>query len=117
MPFHIEALQETHFEQLHHVFDAVCRERRFMAFTKAGPKDQTFAFYRSVLAGGHAHCVAVLDQRVVGWCDVLPQVGQMRSHTGVLGMGVALEERGKGVGKAWYLDDQHFNVHLMAKLQ
>ena len=163
MPLHIEALQETHFEQLHHVFDAVCRERRFMAFTEAGTKEQTFAYYRSVLAGGHAHFVAVRDKRVVGWCDVLPQVGQMRSHAGVLGMGVAVDERGQGVGKAliqaavakahtrglsrieltvhsdnqvaqalyrgvgfvqegtlrkaWHLDGQHFDVHLMAKLQ
>ena len=162
MPLHIQALQETHFEQLHHVFDAVCRERRFMAFTQAAPKEQTFAYYRNVLAGGHAHFVAVRDTQVVGWCDVLPQVGQMRLHAGVLGMGVAVGERGKGVGKAliyaavakaharglsrieltvhsenqvaqslyrsvgfvhegtlrkaWYLDGQHFDAHLMAKL-
>ena len=100
MPLQIEALQETHFEQLHHVFDAVCRERRFMAFTQAAPKEQTFAYYRNVLADGHAHFVATRDQRVIGWCDVLPQFGQMRSHAGVLGMGVAVDERGKGVGKA-----------------
>ena len=162
MPFKIEALQETHFEQLHCVFDAVCRERKFMAFTEAGHKEQTFAYYGNILAGGHAHFVAVQNQRVVGWCDVLPQVGQMRSHSGVLGMAVAVEQRGLGVGKAliqaavtkahtrglhrieltvhsenqvaqalyrsigfeqegtlrnaWYLDGQHFDVHLMAKL-
>ncbi len=162
MPLKIEALQETHFEQLHCVFDAVCRERKFMAFTEAGPKEQTFAYYGNILAGGHSHFVAVRNQQVVGWCDVLPQVGQMRSHSGVLGMAVAVEQRGLGVGKAliqaavakahtrgllrieltvqsenqvaqalyrsvgfeqegtlrnaWYLDGQHFDVHLMAKL-
>ena len=100
MPFHVEALQETHFEPLHHVFDAVCRERRFMAFTEAGPQEQTFTYYRNVLAGGHSHFVAMQEQRVVGWCDVLPQMGQMRSHAGVLGMGVAANARGQGVGKA-----------------
>jgi putative acetyltransferase len=100
MPFQLEALQEAHFERLHLLFDAVCRERRFMAFTEAAPREQTFEYYRNVVLGGHSHFVAVRDHQVLGWCDVLPLIGQMRSHAGVLGMGVSARERGKGVGKA-----------------
>ena len=99
MSVHLEPLQESHFERLHHLFDAVCRERRFMAFTEAGPKEQTFAYYRSILAGGHTHFVALRGTALVGWCDVLPHLGQMRAHVGTLGMAVASGERGKGVGK------------------
>lgn len=97
---HLEALQESHFERLHDVFDAVCRERRFMAFTEAAPIAQTFTYYRNVVSASHAHFVALHDARVLGWCDVLPVAGQMRAHVGTLGMGVVLEQRGKGVGKA-----------------
>ena len=43
MPVHLEPLREDHFERLHDLFDAVCREKRFMAFTQAGPREQTFA--------------------------------------------------------------------------
>lgn len=100
MPLQIEPLQSAHFEQLHGVFDSVCRERRFLAFTEAGPKEQTFKYYNRVVSGGHAHFVAVQESRVLGWCDVLPLFGQMRSHVGVLGIGVSASERGKGVGKA-----------------
>lgn len=100
MLFQLEPLQEAHFEQLHHLFDAVCRERRFLSFTEAGPKEQTFAYYREVVLSGHTHFVAVQDDQVVGWCDILPVIGQMRSHVGVLGLGVAAEARGKGVGRA-----------------
>lgn len=89
-----------HFESLHELFDAICKERRFLAFTEAGPKEQTFAYYRNIVAGGHSHFVAVHDQRVLGWCDVLPLFGQMRTHAGVLGMAVAAGERGKGLGRA-----------------
>lgn len=99
-PFHLEQLQEVHFEQLHALFDSVCRERRFLAFTEAGPKEQTFEYYRNVVSGGHSHFVAIREHEVLGWCDVLPLFGQMRSHVGVLGMGVSATERGKGVGKA-----------------
>lgn len=100
MSYLLEPLQETHFERLRLLFDAVCRERRFMAFTEAGPEEQTFEYYRNIVSGGHSHFVAVRDHQVLGWCDVLPLFGQMRKHVGVLGMGVAAGERGKGVGKA-----------------
>ena len=99
-PFHLEPLQEANFERLHALFDAVCRERRFLAFTEAGPKEQTFEYYSKIVSGGHAHFVAIQDSQVLGWCDVLPLFGQMRSHVGVLGMGVTAAERGKGVGNA-----------------
>jgi len=100
MSFRIEPLAEAHFERLHELFDAVCKERRFLAFTEAGPREQTYAYYRGVVAGGHSHFVAVQEQRLLGWCDVLPLFGQMRAHVGVLGMAVATSERGKGLGKA-----------------
>jgi putative acetyltransferase len=61
--------------------------------------DQTFAYYRSVLAGGHTHFVAVRGTALLGWCDVLPLSGQMRAHAGTLGMAVAAAERGKGIGR------------------
>lgn len=93
-------MQEAHFERLHAVFDSVCRERRFLAFTEAGPKEQTFEYYRKVVSGGHSHFVAVREHLILGWCDVLPLFGHMRSHAGVLGMGVSAAERGKGIGKA-----------------
>ena len=84
MSIHLEPLQEAHFEQLHVLFDSVCRERRFMAFTHAGSREQTFAYYRGIVEAGHAHFVAVNVGQVVGWCDVLPLMGQMRAHAGVL---------------------------------
>lgn len=98
--FHLEPLQAIHFERLHDVFDSVCRERRFLAFTEAAPKEQTFEYYNSVISGGHSHFVAVREHQILGWCDVLPLFGQMRSHVDVLGMGVSATERGKGIGKA-----------------
>lgn len=96
---HIEPLQPVHFDRLHQVFDAVCRERRFMAFTQAPPVEQTHGYYRAVVAAGHTHFVAVQGDAVLGWCDVLPLAGQMRAHAGVLGIGVAASARGRGVGR------------------
>jgi putative acetyltransferase len=95
----LEPLNESHFERLHGLFDAVCRERRFMAFTDGGSRASAFSYYADIVAAGHAHVVALEDGRVVGWCDVIPLVGQMRAHAGVLGMAVAADARGRGIGR------------------
>ncbi|WP_418318909.1 N-acetyltransferase family protein [Piscinibacter sakaiensis] len=99
MPFQIAALSEAHFVQLHAVADAVAREARYLAMTEAPPFQEAAAFYRSVLATGQCH-VALDAGAVVGWCDVLPVFGESRRHVGVLGIGLAKECRGRGLGGA-----------------
>ena len=96
----LEPLTQGHFEQLHRLFDAGCRERRFLAFTHAGPRAETFAFYQGILERSETHYVAVEDNLVVGWCDVLRQFAHVRQHIGTLGMAVAASHRGRGVGRA-----------------
>jgi putative acetyltransferase len=100
MPFHLEPLSGSHFAQLHGVFDAVCREKRFLAFTHAGPKTETFAFYQGILDRADTHFVAIDNHAVVGWCDVLRQFAHARKHVGTLGMAVAAAHRGRGIGRA-----------------
>lgn len=95
----IEPLHEDHFERLHGLFDAVCRERRFLAFTYAGPREQTFAHYRQILDGGHVHFVARRGDELLGWCDVLRQFPHVQQHVGRLGMAVAAAARGQGLGR------------------
>jgi ribosomal protein S18 acetylase RimI-like enzyme len=99
MPLHLEPLHEDHLERLHALFDAICRERRFLAFTQAPPREQTFAYYRNILDGGHIHVVALDGETLAGWCDILPLLGQMRAHAGVLGIAVSAAWRGQGVGR------------------
>lgn len=96
----IEPLCERHFEPLYQLFDAVCRERRFLAFTQAESREDSYAFYRDILDAGDTHVVAVRDGQVLGWCDVLRSTLPVRLHVGTLGMAVAAAERGRGVGRA-----------------
>ena len=61
------------------------------------------AGFREVLDGpraGISQHVAVDDERVVGWCDVVPKSHETLRHSGTLGMGVAASHRGIGVGTA-----------------
>jgi ribosomal protein S18 acetylase RimI-like enzyme len=100
MSFHLEPLSTDHFEPLHELFDAVCREKRFLAFTHAGPQTETFSYYQGILDRAETHFVALSGNRVVGWCDVIRQFAHARQHVGTLGMAVAASQRGKGIGRA-----------------
>jgi putative acetyltransferase len=77
----------------------VAREKRFLAFVQAPPRDQVFAFYRTILDNDRCHYVALLEGEVVGWCDILPVMGEARRHIGVLGIGVMPHARHQGIGK------------------
>lgn len=98
MTISIEPLAERHFAGLYRAFNRVAREGRWLAFLQAPPEAACFDFYRSVIERGLCHFVAVEDD-VVGWCDVLPVVGDTRAHVGQLGMGLVAEARGKGIGR------------------
>ena len=98
MNLSIETVSEAHFSGLHAALDTVAREKRFLAFTQAPPMEQAFDFYRSIIANDHCQLVALLDGQVVGWCDVLPGLGQARSHVGTLGIGLVPSARHLGIG-------------------
>ena len=93
-------LAEAHFHQLHAVLDEVAREKRYLAMLQAPPREQTFAFLRESLSNRNPHVVALLDGRVVGWCDVLPVFGEARRHVGTLGIGLVRRARHRGLGRA-----------------
>lgn len=90
---------ESHLESLYYAFDAVARERKYLAFTEAPPWEQSVAFYRNVLANDFPHFVALQDDAVVGWCDVAPVFGHSRAHIGMLGVALLPQARHLGLGK------------------
>jgi RimJ/RimL family protein N-acetyltransferase len=94
----IERASKRHFEGLHAALDTVAREQRYLAFTQAPPRNDAFDFYRSILAGDGCQFVAVADDGVLGWCDVLPARGQARAHIGTLGIGLVPAARHRGIG-------------------
>lgn len=98
MSFEIVPLSEPHFEALHSALDIVAREKRFLAFTEAPARKEAFAFYRNILLNDLVCSVALLDQQIAGWCDVLPVHGQARAHIGTLGIALLPHARHRGIG-------------------
>jgi RimJ/RimL family protein N-acetyltransferase len=78
--------------------DAVARERRFLAGTSGFSEESTAAFIASVRAAKGVHLIALVDETVVGWCDIAPASQEGMTHVGKLGMGVKAGLRGQGIG-------------------
>lgn len=100
MEAQIVPLREEHFSRLREVLDEVAREGRYLAFLRAPAAEETFAFYRGLLARDCPAVVAVARGHVVGWCDIGRAPGESRSHAGILGIGLLPAFRGFGIGGA-----------------
>jgi ribosomal protein S18 acetylase RimI-like enzyme len=99
MTIDIVPIREDLIEGFHAALDAVCRERIYLAFLEAPPIEETRAFLRTNMAKGTPQLLATSADRVVGWCDVNPIQRPTMRHSGVLGIGLLGEYRGRGLGE------------------
>ncbi len=99
MQVQIVAQSEARLVEWHRAVDAVAREKRFLAFTEAPPLDASTTFFRHLLDGGGVQMHALLDDVLVGWCDVLFTRHQARAHVGTLGIGLLPSARHRGIGR------------------
>lgn len=93
-------MTEEHIASYHAVLDSVAREKRFLLFLQAPPLEQSTTYVRENIRRGHVQLVAVAEDTVVGWCDVVPIPRESTRHVGVLGLGVLKAHRGQGIGPA-----------------
>ena len=100
MDVRILPIEKRHVAGFRDALDAVARERRWLAMTEAPATAEVRRFVLANLRNGAPQFVALDDDRVVGWCDVVPRPRPTMRHTGVLGMGVVASHRGHGVGAA-----------------
>jgi ribosomal protein S18 acetylase RimI-like enzyme len=98
--FRVVPIAEEHKEEFRAGLDSVARERRYLTFLEASSLQETRRFIRRNIRDGYPQCVALVEEKVVGWCDVLPIDRPTRAHTAVLGIGVLAEFRGRGLGTA-----------------
>jgi ribosomal protein S18 acetylase RimI-like enzyme len=93
-------MAQEHIDDFRAALDSVARERRYLAMLEAPPIEELAKFVKESIAAGAPVMVAISDEKLVGWCDVLRKPRPTQRHTGVLGMGVMADYRGRGIGKA-----------------
>jgi RimJ/RimL family protein N-acetyltransferase len=96
--FRVVPIAAEHIHGFHAVLDSVARERRYLAFLQAPPLKEVARFVRRNLEKGYPQSVALVESRVVGWCDIVPVDRPTMAHGGTLGVGVLAEFRGRGIG-------------------
>lgn len=100
MKYRVVPTTEEHIDGLWKTLDTVARERRYLAFLEAPPFEETRQFVSANIAKGNPQFVAISDDRVIGWCDVVRNRTATHQHCGVLGMGLLPAYRGVGIGRA-----------------
>ena len=103
MAYQIVPITDALIPAFHAVLDAVAREKRHLGFLEAPPLEETTAWVRAGVERGFPHFVALVDNRVVGWCDISAMPRPVQAHCGVLGIGLLAEYRRKGIGMALML--------------
>ncbi len=93
-------ITEKHVESFHSCLDSVAREKIYIGGIQARPLDSTREFVLKNIKENHPQNIAVFNDKVVGWCDIIPMKGIDFKHCGVLGMGVHQDYRRKGIGSS-----------------
>ena len=95
----VVSIAEEHVESFRMALVCVARERLYLAFVEAAPLEQTRRFVLNNIEKGNPQFVAISDNEVVGWCDIVRSAVETHSHCGSLGMGILPAYRGKGIGR------------------
>jgi len=78
---------------------SVARERRYLLTVDGFSLEDTRMFLQRIEARGLPQVVALSEDAIVGWCDVIPKSAPDSALAGTLGMGVLKEWRRKGIGR------------------
>lgn len=79
---------------------SVARERIHLASTQGFTLEQTRDYLSALRASGGIALVGVEQDEVIGWVDIAPGPFEGLTHCGRLGMGLAMQARGQGHGRA-----------------
>ena len=98
----IVPITEEHIEGFRAAVDAVAREKKYLAFLEAPSLEATRAYVLNNIEHRYPQFIVESDDRVVGWCDVIPNLSRpVYRHSGILGVGLLAQFRGQGIG--WML--------------
>jgi ribosomal protein S18 acetylase RimI-like enzyme len=99
MNISIIPIEEKHAQGFHACLDFVAKEKKYLLFQEAPPIESTVSFVKENVDTGQVQLVAMDDEIIVGWCDILRPKIATYAHVGVVGIGLLPTYRGKGIGR------------------
>ncbi|MEK6746653.1 MAG: GNAT family N-acetyltransferase [Pseudomonadota bacterium] len=100
MNYEIVSITEKHIDGFWRAVDSVAKEELYIAFLEAPPIEKTQSYIFEQLQNNMPHYIALVNGDVVGWCDISSKHRPVFVHSGILGMGLISQYRGKGIGRA-----------------
>jgi ribosomal protein S18 acetylase RimI-like enzyme len=98
--YQIIPITEQYIASFREALGSVAREGKYLAFLDAPALEMTREFVLENLRDDWPHVVAVIEDKVIGWCDITSLHRPVFNHSGALGIGVLAEFRGQGIGEA-----------------
>lgn len=92
-------MEEKFISNFWSVLDSVAKERQYLLMVEAPPIASTEQFIKNIIEKDYPQFIAMVDESVIGWCDIIPNIREGAKHVGNLGMGILPAFRGKGIGK------------------
>jgi len=99
MAYDIRAIRKTDIEGFRAALTSVVKERKYLLTLEPPSLENVTAFITTNIDNNYAQFVADLNGEIIGWADIVPGKKEALKHAGLLGMGVVLEHRHKGIGK------------------
>jgi RimJ/RimL family protein N-acetyltransferase len=98
--FSIIPISEIHVVDYHAAFDSVAREQKYLAYNEAPPLEYFRKFVIDSVKQDGSHFLALMNNRVIGWCNISSFNRPIFVHSGSLVMGVVDGFRRIGVGES-----------------
>jgi RimJ/RimL family protein N-acetyltransferase len=95
---HIRPARESDAISARDAVNAIAAEKWYLASVDGFSIEQTHAFLKQVLDASLPQVLAIAEDEVVGFCDIIPPAAKGFRHVGRLGMGVRFEWRRQGIG-------------------
>jgi ribosomal protein S18 acetylase RimI-like enzyme len=94
----IEPISEAYLSSLCDAIYDVAREEKYLAMTAAVPISEVIEFQKKIISNKLPQFVAIENDKVIGWCDILPKKTIGFTHVASLGMGIISNFRNQGIG-------------------
>jgi RimJ/RimL family protein N-acetyltransferase len=95
----IRPARESDMESARDAVNSVAAEKWYLATVDGFSAEQSRAFIERVVKESLPQVLAIAENKVVGFCDILPNSSIGFTHVGRLGMGVRAEWRRHGIGR------------------
>lgn len=99
MDIEIRAICESDIEGFRLALTSVINERKYLSTLEPPSLEKLAEFVRPNIENNYAQYIAEAEGSIIGWADIIPHRKESLRHVGLLGIGVIIGHRGRGIGR------------------